>query len=125
MYKPVWPCVDTERSVRGEMRRGERKRPTRRRIIRALVVAVVFETTSLWLRSGKLGGNIVVRCREGHLFTTIWIPAVSVKALRLGPWRIQRCPLGGHWTVVTPVREAELSPEQLADARAHHDRRLP
>jgi hypothetical protein len=106
--------------------RGNEDMPRRRkRITRAFLAAVVFETISLWLRSGKLGGNVVVRCRAGHLFTTIWIPAVSVKAARLGPWRLQRCPVGSHWTIVTPVKETELSPDELAGARAHHDRRLP
>ena len=105
---------------------GTEDKPRRRkRVVRAFVAAVVFETISLWLRSGKLGGNVVVRCRSGHLFTTMWIPAVSFKAARLGPWRLQRCPVGQHWTIVTPVKEAALSPDELADARAHHDRRLP
>ncbi len=103
----------------------DHKRPARKHVIRGLVAAVAFETISLWLRSGKLGGNIVVRCRDGHLFTTLWIPAVSVKALRLGPWRVQRCPVGHHWTLVTPVKEAGLTPQELQAAREHHDRRLP
>jgi hypothetical protein len=107
------------------MRRRNDKRPSRKRIVRSVAVAVAFETISLWLRSGKLGGNIVVRCRDGHLFTTIWIPAVSIKAVRLGPWRVQRCPVGHHWTIVTPVKEAQLSPDELAAAREHRDRRLP
>ena len=32
---------------------------------------------------GPDGRNVVVRCRQGHLFTTIWIPGGSLKALRL------------------------------------------
>jgi hypothetical protein len=28
----------------------------------------------------NMGGNLVVRCRQGHLFTTIWIPGVKLKA---------------------------------------------
>ncbi len=107
------------------MGRSKDRKPTRKRVVRSVLAAVAFETISLWLRSGKLGGNVIVRCRDGHLFTTMWIPAVSVKALRLGPWRVQRCPVGHHWTIVTPVRETELTPEQLESARAHHDRRLP
>ena len=103
----------------------ERKSIRRTRALRAAAAVAVLETVSLWLRSGKLGGNIVVRCRDGHLFTTIWIPAVSIKALRLGPWRVQRCPVGHHWTIVTPVKEADLTAEQLVGAREHHDRRLP
>ena len=51
----------------------------------------------------------VVRCRQGHVFTTTWIPGVSLTALRLGPWRLQRCPVGRHWSLVTPVPAAERS----------------
>jgi hypothetical protein len=89
------------------------------------VSAVALETAALWLRSGRLGGNVVVRCRRGHLFTTIWIPAASVKSIRLGWWRAQYCPIGHHWTVVTPVKEADLSAEQRQSAREHHDIRMP
>ena len=89
------------------------------------VAGVVAETAGTWLRSGRLGGNLVVRCRHGRLFTTTWIPGASVKSLRLGWWRLQRCPVGHHWTVVTPVREAELSAEERRAASEHHDIRLP
>ena len=107
------------------MSRSDQDRPTRQRIIGTAVATVVLEALSLWARSGKLGGNIIVRCRNGHLFTTIWIPAVSVKSLRLGPWRVQRCPVGHHWTVVTPVKAADLSARELRAARGVRDIRLP
>lgn len=87
--------------------------------------AAVMEALLTWLRSGRLGGTLVVRCRQGHLFTTLWIPAASVKSLRLGWWRVQRCPVGRHWTVVVPVREAELSDEQRRVAHRHHDVPVP
>lgn len=45
-----------------------------------------------------------VRCRAGHLFTTIWIPLASLKAARLGGQHFQRCPVGHHWTTVAPPR---------------------
>jgi hypothetical protein len=86
---------------------------------------VVFETAALWLRSRRFGGDVVVRCREGHLFTTIWIPAASLKSLRLGPWRVQHCPVGRHWTIVTPVNEADLNDAERRAAREHHDIRIP
>jgi hypothetical protein len=107
------------------MSTDDRNSSKRRRALRATAAVVVLEAVALWLRSGKLGGNIVVRCRDGHLFTTIWIPAVSIKALRLGPWRVQRCPVGHHWTIVTPVKEAALTAEQFVAAREHHDLRVP
>lgn len=67
----------------------------------------------------------IVRCRRGHLFTTLWIPGASLKALRLGVWRLQRCPVGRHWTLVTPVRAAELTAEERRLASAHHDLPIP
>src|SRR5262249_52884679 len=72
----------------------------------------------------KFGFNPVVRCREGHLFTTIWIPGVKLKAVDLGVARIQRCPVGDHWTLVTPVREGDLSRRQLKRAHAARDVRV-
>lgn len=77
------------------------------------------------LRGFPIGGNLVVRCRKGHLFTTIWLPGASVKALRLGWWRFQRCPVGKHWSVVTPVRESDLGPNEKRTASEHKDIRLP
>jgi hypothetical protein len=91
----------------------------------AIAAAVLGETLATWIRSHRLGGNLVVRCRDGHLFTTIWIPAASVKSLRLGWWRVQRCPVGHHWTVVTPVLEADLSRTERRLARKRRDARVP
>jgi hypothetical protein len=73
----------------------------------------------------RLGLNTPVRCRAGHLFTTIWIPGVNLKALDLGVARVQHCPVGHHWTLVTPVRDADLSARDRVRARARHDLRLP
>jgi hypothetical protein len=84
-----------------------------------------LEAVAVRRRSGHLGGRVIVRCRSGHLFSTLWIPGASVKAVRLGPWRVQRCPVGRHWSVVTPVREASLSSTELDAARATRDARIP
>jgi hypothetical protein len=86
---------------------------------------ILAEIAGLWLRTGVPGGNVVVRCHQGHLFTTLWIPGVSVKALRLGWWRIQRCPVGHHWSLVTPVNPNGLGENERRSAREHHDVRLP
>lgn len=84
------------------------------------------EALFLRRRSGSLIGlRTIVRCQRGHLFTTVWIPGASVKALRLGPWRVQRCPVGNHWSIVRPVRVAELSDEQHKLARSQRDTLLP
>jgi hypothetical protein len=77
------------------------------------------------LRGYPVGGNLIVRCRQGHLFTTSWIPGVSIKALRLGWWRVQRCPVGRHWSIVVPVRDSEISDDERQLARQRHDLRLP
>lgn len=97
----------------------------RRRRWPFVAAALGAETVPLLRRGWGPGGNVVVRCRDGHLFSTLWIPAASVKALRLGPWRVQRCPVGHHWTIVTPVNRAQLSDEELAQALATRDVRLP
>ena len=65
-----------------------------------------------------------IRC-EGHLFTTIWVPGVSFKAVRLGTGRSQWCPIGRHWTTVSRVPESELTQEDIQSAHEHHDIRIP
>jgi hypothetical protein len=76
-------------------------------------------------RGYKLGGNVIVRCRRGHLFTTIWVPGASLKSVRLGWWRLQRCPVGAHWSIVAPVKEASLTRAERRAARATRDVRIP
>jgi hypothetical protein len=94
---------------------------------RAAVVigALVGFTLAARRRGYKLGTNTTVRCRRGHLFTTIWIPGVKLKAIDLGIARLQRCPVGGHWSLVTPVRESDLSRGERWLARRRHDVRIP
>ena len=99
----------------------------RRRRRRTLIIAAAFllEPLAMWLRGYPLGGNLVVRCREGHLFRTLWIPGVSLKALRFAWWRVQRCPVGHHWSVVTPVKESDLSARERRLANRRTDIRIP
>jgi hypothetical protein len=106
-------------------RRANRHGRPKRRVAAVAVGAVAGEAAILLVRTSRIGGNIVVRCRAGHLSTTTWIPGVSVKALRLGPWRFQRCPVGHHWSLVTPVRESDLTEEERQFAHTHRDVRLP
>ncbi len=96
-----------------------------RRIAPILVAMIVLGTLIARQRGYKVPGNIAVRCRAGHLYTTLWIPGVNLKALDLGLARLQYCPVGRHWTLVTPVRDANLTEEQRQLARAHHDVWLP
>ncbi|WP_232295465.1 hypothetical protein [Parafrankia sp. EUN1f] len=89
----------------------------RSRVLVALAVAVFVGGTVIARRRGyAVGGRTIVRCRQGHLFTTVWIPGVSLKAIRLGWLRYQRCPVGHHWTFVTPVRASDLTDADRAAA---------
>jgi hypothetical protein len=91
-----------------------------------LIVVVLVVGTVLARRRGYgIGGETVVRCSQHHLFTTIWVPGASFKALRLGPVRFQRCPVGRHWSLVAPVRAQDLTEEQRQAAAAFHDARIP
>ena len=85
---------------------------------------VTFAGGSLTLGAPGMGGNTIVRCRKGHLFSTIWIPGASLKAVRLGWFRFQYCPVGEHWTLVRPVRDQDLSEDQRREAVEHHDNRV-
>jgi len=99
------------------------RRSKRRR--RLLLALALVEPLLLWARGYPLGGRMIVRCRRGHLFTTLWIPGVSVKALRLGWLRFQRCPVGHHWSLITPVRDSELTDADKRAARSRRDVFLP
>jgi len=97
---------------------------TRRAIIAA--AALIAGGTVVGRRLGyTMGGNVVVRCRDGHLFTTIWVPFASLKAIRLGPARLQRCPVGRHWSLVRPVKDGDLTDDERLAASRHHDVRIP
>lgn len=95
---------------------------------RALIFAAVViggGTIAGRLLGYNLGVNTIVRCRQGHLFTTIWIPGVKLTSLDLGVARIQRCPVGKHWTLITPVRNSALTEAEKQVAREHRDIRIP
>jgi len=94
-------------------------------LIGAVVLVVVIATLVLAARSSGKGLERVARCRSGHLFSSFVIPGASFKAVRLGRQRFGRCPVGRHWTLYGWVDPASLTPEQLAEARAHRDSNLP
>lgn len=111
------------------------RRPGRRAlypgsVIAPIVIAVVALTFIVWTlvarrRGYKVGGRTIVRCRQGHLFTTLWVPGASIKAVRLGWLRFQYCPVGRHWTLVAPVKEADLTEEERRAAAEQRDVRVP
>ena len=87
--------------------------------------SVAVEAIAIRRLGYPVAGNVVVRCREDHLFSTIWIPGASFKSVRLGWWRFQRCPVRGHWSLVTPVRRTDLTPAERRFADASKDIRIP
>ena len=100
-------------------------RRNRWKIVAALLALDVLGTLAARARGYRFGRQTLVRCHSGHLFTTIWIPGGSLKALRLGWWRVQFCPVGRHWSIVSPVREADLSLREKLAARKHTDIPIP
>lgn len=106
-------------------RRQTTGRGNPRRLIIIAGAAILGETLAMRLRGYRIGANVVVRCQQGHMFTTIWLPGASLKSLRLGWWRYQRCPVGRHWSLVTPVKESDLSEEQKRIAHETKDLRIP
>jgi hypothetical protein len=98
----------------------------RKAVVLVVIALLCAETVVLVRRRGYLfGANTVVRCRSGHLFTTLWIPGGSLKAVRLGWWRLQRCPVGGHWSLVTPAQVSDLTEEERHLASERRDLRVP
>ena len=94
-------------------------------ITAGVIIAYAVGTWVAWSQGYSFGGNVVVRCRQGHLFTTVWIPGASVKSLRLGLWRVQWCPVGRHVTLVSLVKNADLTDAEREFAAEHHDVRIP
>lgn len=98
-----------------------------RRLVTFGVIAASYAAGTVWAvrRGYSFGRNVTVRCRDGHLFTTVWIPGMSVKSLRLGPWRVQWCPAGRHVSLVHPVKTADLTDHERIVAAGHHDMPVP
>jgi hypothetical protein len=90
-----------------------------------IAASVLPEMAMLKMRGYGFAGDVVVRCRRGHVYTTIWIPGASLKSVRLGWWRLQRCPVGGHWSLVTPVRQSALTEDERRAASESRDIRIP
>ncbi|KRV48505.1 hypothetical protein AQ490_24855 [Wenjunlia vitaminophila] len=61
-------------------------------------------------------GRVVVRCAEGHLFSTGAFPMQNLGPGRLGPGRLLRCPRCGRLRSAVPVDLGALSGEEIARA---------
>lgn len=90
-----------------------------------LVVLVLGQLVDTQRHDGRLGGETIVRCQAGHLFTTIWIPGISFKAVRLGSIRFQKCPVGDHWTLIALVDESTLTEDEKQIAYQNRDNQIP
>lgn len=101
------------------------KRKRRLAILAGALIAYAAGTAVAIRQGYSFGRNSIVRCRRGHLFTTVWIPGGSVKSLRLGWWRLQWCPVGRHVDLVHPVKSAGLTDAERSFALAHHDALVP
>jgi hypothetical protein len=67
----------------------------------------------------------IVRCSGGALYSTIWVPLMSFKSIRLGNARIQRCPVHHKWERVMRVDPATLTAEEVAEASRVTDGGIP
>jgi hypothetical protein len=93
--------------------------------IGATILLLLTGTMVARHRGYNIGGHVVVRCRNGHLSTTRWIPGVNLTGLDFGVARWQRCPVGRHWSLVRPVLESTLTDDERKFAHAHHDLPIP
>ena len=98
-------------------------------VLSAVLVAVALWLPARFLRARGVATpgshDVVVRCAKGHLFTTIWIAGASFKSVRLGTKRYQHCPVGHHWSMVTPQKLADLSEAERLEAARVHDIAIP
>jgi hypothetical protein len=96
-------------------------------VLAVVILAVVAARVARMSRSQgyRFGRDVIVRCRDGHLFMTTWVPMMSVKAIRIGLVRIQRCPVGDHVTAVQLMRDEDLTPAERLEAGRHHDSGVP
>src|SRR6266498_2536140 len=94
-------------------------------VVGLLVIGVIVVARRIDFSGYRVGRDVVVRCRDGHLFTTTWIPLMSIKAIRLGWFRFQYCPVGNHLTLVVLVRDSDLTNEERRIAARYHDGGIP
>lgn len=92
-------------------------------VVIVVAALLAFLVGALWARRKGFTkpGEVVARCRKGHLFVTVWAARASRRQIDLGWARIQRCPVGDHWTLVVPVDRSTLTPEDKKLASKHRD----
>jgi hypothetical protein len=66
-----------------------------------------------------MSGEDIYRCSDGHLYCADFFKMLLL-SLHLGiGTHYQRCPVDRHWRLATRMQPAELTGEQLAEARQH------
>lgn len=66
--------------------------------------------------------STVVRCAEGHVFSTSTFPMQNLGPGRIGPGRLLRCPRCARLRQAVPVRADEGEADQVAGGRRPRDR---
>ena len=95
--------------------------PTHQTLDKITIAAVPYLTDAETATAfGKLNPN-----KYGVLPVLVILENETGKALRLGLWRVQWCPVGRHFDLVRLVKEADLSPAELEFAAEHHDITVP
>jgi len=61
-------------------------------------------------------GYRILRCSDGHLFVS-GEGARLFRSVHLGPKRLLRCPVDGKWRVAGNVDSADLTEQEVEQAR--------
>ncbi len=67
----------------------------------------------------------IVKSDCGHLYATIWIPLISLKAVRMGNRRFQHCPVCRPWAWTEQADVSQLTAEEVAQAQQREDLPIP
>ncbi len=90
-------------------------------IVVAAFLAFIVGAVIAHRKGFKSEGEVVARCSQGHLFTTVWVGNFNWRRVDVGFAKIQRCPVDGHLTVVRPVEMSSLTPEEKKLAKQNRD----
>ncbi len=90
-------------------------------IVVAAFLAFVVGAVVAHRKGFKQDGEVAARCSQGHLFMTVWVDRWTWKRLDVGFLKIQRCPVGDHWSVVRPLEMSSLTADEKKLAKQTHD----
>ena len=94
-------------------------------IVVAAFLAFIVGAIVAHRKGFKKDGEVVARCSQGHLFTTVWVDRWTWRRFDVGFLKIQRCPVDGRLTVVRPAEVSDLTPEERKQAKLVKDRVPP